>query len=728
MKQTKWLKKVSYTVAALGVLSVAQAAVSSPILYDGIGKVKAGQNARAAEAAPNNKLRANANNAKSTQDFLNGMDLDVTQVKLADGRIRVTVVANNPKMPMPPTPMEYYWITPSNSEDHQPESELTESSTFTFTMPAAQTEKYIIDLMGIEMGSSNIAGHVSTSVVPIESTQAYLNGLKLDFTQSKLANGAIRVVVKTSNPNVQTSPKPVEFHWGAPYDSVNHEPASEYEQSKSSTFAFTMPAAHTENYNLGVTGMEKGNTNVSATVNASVVPLGSTQAYLNALELNITQSKLANGEIQVVAKTSNPTVPTSPKLMDYAWIPPSNSVDHHPESELEQLESSTFTFTMPAAQTEKYDLSMMVAERAHTTVHAFIHASIQPLKAHQAFLNRLQPGDTQSNLKGSRTAPSSQSITGFVNGLKLDVTQDKLASGETRVVVKAINRDAPTPPTPLTYGWRGPTGSTEHHPANGKRSELTTFAYTMPAAQTENYYLYVPTYDKVNNKLIRILETRITPAESTQAFLNGLTLETTQTKLEVGGTKVVVKAINTHMSASPTPVEYYWIAPPGSTEHHPKSGSRTKFSTFEFTMPATQIEEYNFNIEGFEEGNNKVRAPHMTSIMPIGTTQAFLNGLTFHSTQTRLESGATRVVVQASNPHEATPPMPIEYRWGRPVRSTEHNPTERLTDSSTFEFTMPAGQVEEYSIIVKGYQKDTHTISSSTTVSFQPIKDEINPF
>ncbi|MEB0164714.1 hypothetical protein QN360_17610, partial [Glaciimonas sp. CA11.2] len=617
----KWLKKMSYTVAAFGLLSVAQTAVSAPVLYDKTGKVKASQSAGIAEVAPDNKLKSHVSTAESTQTYLDGMKLDLSQVKLADGRIRVTAHASNPKTPIPPKQIEYYWSAPSNSVDHYPasESEQGESSTFTFTMPATQIEKYKFGMMGSEKTNDGVYAIINTFIVPIESTQAYLNGLELNVTQTKLANGAIQVIANASNPDMQTSPTPVGYFWKAP----------------------------------------------------------------------------------------------------------SNSTDHHPESESEENESSTFTFTMPVAQTENYRLNLLGYEKENTKNDTYLNASITPLKAQQALLNSLQPRDAQATLKGSVTEASIQSIEDYVDGLEFDVTQDKLASGETKVVVKAINADMPTQPTSLSYFWRGPKGASNHDPIAGETTS-STFTFTMPAAQTETYQFMMTAYDANNEGYSGIVKTLITPAESTQAFLNGLTLDTTQTKLESGATRVIVKANNPHMPTSPTPVEYFWTGSRGSTEHQPAIGQLTHSSTFEFTMPATQDQKYTFVVTGYEEGRDKVSATHITSIIPVGTTQSFLNGLKLHATQTKLESGATRVVVQASNPHEAAPPMPVEYLWKKPSGSTEQHPDHPLTDSSTFEFTMPAGQTEKYSTNVTGYQKDKHSVSSFFKISIEPVL-EVNP-
>lgn len=727
MKQTKWLKKMSYTVAAFGLLSVAQTAVSAPVLYDKTGKVKASQSAGIAEVAPDNKLKSHVSTAESTQTYLDGMKLDLSQVKLADGRIRVTAHASNPKTPIPPKQIEYYWSAPSNSVDHYPasESEQGESSTFTFTMPATQIEKYKFGMMGSEKTNDGVYAIINTFIVPIESTQAYLNGLELNVTQTKLANGAIQVIANASNPDTQTSPKPVGYHWKAPSNSVDHHPALESERSKSSTFTFTMPATQTEKYDFSLTGFEKENDKVQAEIDTSIIPIGSTTAFLTGLKLNFTQSKLANGATQVVAKASNPDMQASPTPVGYFWKAPSNSTDHHPESESEENESSTFTFTMPVAQTENYRLNLLGYEKENTKNDTYLNASITPLKAQQALLNSLQPRDAQATLKGSVTEASIQSIEDYVDGLEFDVTQDKLASGETKVVVKAINADMPTQPTSLSYFWRGPKGASNHDPIAGETTS-STFTFTMPAAQTETYQFMMTAYDANNEGYSGIVKTLITPAESTQAFLNGLTLNTTQTKLESGATRVIVKANNPHMPTSPTPVEYFWTGSRGSTEHQPAIGQLTHSSTFEFTMPATQDQKYTFVVTGYEEGRDKVSATHITSIIPVGTTQSFLNGLKLHATQTKLESGATRVVVQASNPHEAAPPMPVEYLWKKPSGSTEQHPDHPLTDSSTFEFTMPAGQTEKYSTNVTGYQKDKHSVSSFFKISIEPVL-EVNP-
>ncbi|MEB0011488.1 hypothetical protein QN379_05605 [Glaciimonas sp. Gout2] len=722
MQQTKWLKKMSYTVAAFGLLTIAQTAVSSPALYDARGQSKAGQNTDAEKVTPNRKLKSN--HTKSTQDYLDGMKLDFTQVKLADGSIRVTANANNPKMPIPPTQIEYYWSAPSNSVDHYPasDSEQGESSTLTFTMPPTQLEQYEFGMTGYEKANQSVYAIINTVIVPIESTQAYVNGLETNITQTKLANGAIQVVAKTTNPTVQISPKPVEFYWQGPPDSVDHHPATESERSKSSTATFTMPATQTEKYDFHIEAAEKGNAKVFAIVSTPIVPIGSTQAYLNGLKLNVTQSKLPNGAIEVVAKVSNPDIQTSPTPVEYFWEEPSGSTDYRPESEAERSESSTVTFTMPAAQTEKYDFNVIGTDKKNYNVYTYINAPITPLRSHQSFLNVFQARDARSTLKSSDTGASTQSIQDFVAGLKLDVTQDKLANGETKVVVKAINPDVPTPPTPLSYFWLGPKGATEHNPIRGERTELSTFSYMMPAAQTETYQFMISAYDKNTDKFIDFVKTKITPAESTQAFLNGLTLDTTQTKLENGATRVVVKTNNLHTPTSPTPVDYFWRGPKGSTNHHPVSGERTELSTFEFTMPAEQNEKYNFYVTGYEEGNNNVSAMHTTSIVPIGSTQAFLNGLTLHTTQTKLESGATRVVVYASNPHEATPPMPVDYFWRAPTGSTEHYPVSgKRTKLSTFEFTMPAEKIEKYNFYVTGYEEGNDKVSAMHTTSIVPV-------
>ncbi|KAF3997066.1 hypothetical protein [Glaciimonas immobilis] len=324
--------------------------------------------------------------------------------------------------------------------------------------------------------------------------------------------------------------------------------------------------------------------------------------------------------------------------------------------------------------------------------------------------------DARGQIKAIKATSNEQN---YLDGLTVEVTQKAMANGGTEVLAEAVNTMSASP-VPLRFRWFVPQNAVVENPDLSKTAGM---AFNMPAEKDRNYdaTLIATVLNGDASPLMRIINVTITPVGSTQAYLNGLTVDTVQKKGFDGSVELTIKAGNEEKSASPAPVKYsWWVA----TDNNVSTNQKTDIPEAHFTIPASQQKNYKVYVLASDaRDNGSIIITRSLTVTPQGSTQEWVKGLTFDSTQTLQPDGSVEVKITHGNKYQPHSPTPVQYYWladPLAIPGSMNPPKGQLLDLPELKFTMPAGQRVPYSAFVSASDVDDENVKAAHLVTINP--------